>query len=148
MTEEQEDKRPLPLDKYLEHRQSLQQTLHDQARSLDKGILTLSSGALGLSIAFIDKIAPHPVCWTKGVLAASWVLFAFAVLSTLFSFLTSQASHRRLIEEWDFTWSNQKEPEGHAKDYADVLTRCLNVASVLLFFAGVFALVIFAIGNL
>jgi hypothetical protein len=53
-----------------------------------------------------------------------------------------------LIEEWDFTWVNQKEPEGPAKDFADQLTRCLNVASVLLFFAGVFALVIFAIGNL
>ena len=149
MTEnEQGEKEALPLDLYMQHRQLLQQTMHDQARSFDKGILTLSSGALGLSIVFIERLAPHPVWWSKWFLAASWLLFAVAILLTLCSFLTSQVTHRSLIAAWDATRLNQADPETTTRDRFDLLTRWLNLASALLFFLGVLALVVFAIANL
>ena len=55
--------------------------------SYDKAILTLSTGALGFSLAFLKDI-PNPIhIW---LLITSWCLFGGSVVLTIFSFIASQ----------------------------------------------------------
>jgi hypothetical protein len=72
------------------------------ADSFDKSMLTLSSGALGVSLVFIKDIVPlgHAV-WVC-LLLISWVAFALCIVVTVVSFLLSIAAlkhHRDLLDE-------------------------------------------------
>ena len=63
--------------------------LHEKATdAFDKAVMTLSGGALGISIAFIHDVAHHPRY--KGVIAAAWGAFSLSLLLILLSFLTSE----------------------------------------------------------
>jgi hypothetical protein len=60
----------------------------------DQAILTLSSGGLGLSIAFIKSFIPDlcgHICLLI-ILLLSWILFAGALLSTMMSFRSGKES--------------------------------------------------------
>lgn len=63
----------------------------------DKGIATLSGGALLLSMAFIKDIAPKPI--GAGWLFASWVAFALAIACVFSSLLAAQFSLGGSIEK-------------------------------------------------
>ena len=107
----------------------------DAARSFDQTMITLSAGALGLSLTFVQQLAVKPAEW-RGVLSAAWVFFGFALLSILLSFLFFQyaidarISLRRITEQaWD---------KG---------ARQANWTSLISFTLGVVALVIFCVRN-
>jgi hypothetical protein len=132
----------------MQHRQSLHQTKHDQAKSFDSGVLTLSSGALGLSVFLLDKLVQPHLPWTRWILAGSWVFFVLAIFSTLLSFFSSQAAHQTLIDEWDEIWRRQSAPEKPICNRYNRCTKCLNWLSASLFFIGVAMLAVFAMLNL
>jgi len=52
-------------------------------QALDRALLTLSTGALALSLVFIDHFNGSPK-WTE-LLYASWLAFVVAILSVIFS---------------------------------------------------------------
>ncbi len=70
-------------------RQWLLQADHAASRDFDKAIMTLAAGALGVSIAFVHDVAPHPVrvAW----LGWAWGLFAASLVLILLSFLDQPA---------------------------------------------------------
>jgi hypothetical protein len=49
----------------------------------DKAILALSGGSLGLSLTFLEKLAPHPLSWTLAILIVAWFLLLLSVLSSV-----------------------------------------------------------------
>lgn len=57
--------------------------------SFDRYLLTLSSGAFGLSVAFIKDIIPIGFATWIPCLIASWIAFLFCILITLVSFRVS-----------------------------------------------------------
>lgn len=65
-------------------------------QEFDRSILTLSSWALGLSLAFIKDVVPLDQSEHLNLLFVSWFLFGSAILLTLFSFVTSQRAFRRM----------------------------------------------------
>jgi len=133
---------------YRQHREFLLRGLYEQAKSFDKGILTLASGALALSLVFIQRIAPDPKPWTLYFLLQSWLCFAASIVSTLMSFLASQAAHRNRIREWDESYDAfPGKPNIVERKIAGALTHWLNIASASLFLAGVVSLIVFAVGN-
>lgn len=79
-------------------REWLKQADH-MARDFDKAVMTLSAGALGLSIAFVHDLAPHPKF--VAVLAVAWSLFATSLLAILVSYLSSQESLRQEMDAID-----------------------------------------------
>src|SRR6266404_4254675 len=79
------DKREI-FKQYRDHLLSVRQSSFEQ---LDKSILTLSSGGLGLSIAFIKEIVPPGHIVVLCLLIISWALFVVSILSTLASFVLS-----------------------------------------------------------
>jgi hypothetical protein len=105
----------------------------------DKAILTLAAGALGVSIAFVDNIAPNPD--HKWVLAIAWILFTCAMVVVLVSFATSQRTILRMIRGID---------DGNAVDagWLGKATGILNIASGSAFVSGTGFLIAFVLENL
>jgi hypothetical protein len=130
---------------YLSHRQTLVQTESDQIRSFDKSILSVAFGALGLSIAFSDKIGSnHPIY--AFILYASWLILCFCILSTTCSFLVAAHASARQREIFDETFDNESPTPGTCNSYAAWVTR-LNILSLGLIFTGTLCLTLFAVAN-
>ncbi|MFQ5796168.1 MAG: hypothetical protein ACE5JP_14120 [Candidatus Bipolaricaulia bacterium] len=132
---------------YLDERKLLIDAEREALRSFDKAILTLSAGALGLSITFIRQLAPEPQVETLRLLAIAWIAFGLSLLSTLFSFLTSQSALRRQREILDQDYENEK-PNQNYKNWQAKITNILNLASILSFIVGLIFLAWFSIENL
>src|SRR6185295_17250792 len=62
---------------------------HAALEAFDKAILTLSAGALGLSLVFIKDVAPLPTAVGLWLLFWSWGFLGAAIFLTLFSFIAS-----------------------------------------------------------
>jgi hypothetical protein len=112
--------------------------LHVQATSaFDKLVAALSSGALALSITFVHQLAPNP--HHAGYLLASWVLFAAALVASLWSFLTSE----RAASAYYYAVGDGDVP----RSKWEVATQVLNWAAALMLTAAVALLVLFAWKN-
>ena len=86
---------------YLDERQSLLAAELDNAKSFDRWVMTLSAGALGLSIAFVkDLVTPGPAT-AVWMLGASWLSFGTSIGSSLTSIHYSQIAHERFREILD-----------------------------------------------
>jgi len=92
---------PLSEKAYLEARKQYDDAELEVSGRYDTWILTLAGGALGLSITFLEKIAPHPqidtLCWLKW----SWVALIVSLLAALTSLVTSQSAIRENRKELD-----------------------------------------------
>jgi hypothetical protein len=135
------------------------QRLHDAARSelldrqrsnsesYDKAILTLASGALGLSLSFIKDILPasepaRRVC----LLYVSWILLTAAIITTVASFLLSnEAINQALRQNTEYYLKRNESAFVRTK-----LSRAVdasNYASGILFVFGIVLTVIFVSVN-
>lgn len=124
-----------------EYRRQLDDALGQSSTDYDRTILTLSSGALAVSIAFLRDIAPDPSCVALVVVA--WILLGLSLASTLLSHATSQKA---------LLYSRKKLDEGKP-DLSrgggwGTATSILNGASGVTFLIGALLLIVFAIINL
>ena len=60
------------------------------AENFDKSVLTYSSAGLGFSLAFLKDFLPITKAACGWLLYLSWGLFTFAIIITIFSYMTSQ----------------------------------------------------------
>jgi hypothetical protein len=130
---------------YINERNSLIAAEKESSQYFDKAILTLAAGALGLSLTFIDRIAPSPKGCTLYLLGVAWILFCASMLSTLISFLTSQLACRKQREILQDEFYSKTEP---TKNTASKITNILNWIAIILFILGVAFLVTFSVVNL
>lgn len=80
------------------HRTQAEQVKSDidsSTDSFDKSMLTLSSGALGVSLAFIKDIVPLGQAAWIFLLLASWIAFALCIVTTVVSFQFSIAALKK-----------------------------------------------------
>ena len=128
---------------YLQERRLAIDAEGEVSTSFDKAMLTLSAGALALSITFIHQVAPAPrLMW---LLLLSWLGFSLTLLATLVSFLLSQASLRRYREIMDNRYEGKVDDE---RNTPATWTKALNIASIALFTTGAALLVPFCFLNL
>lgn len=125
-----------------EQRQTYFDALREEARKFDTHILTLAGGALGLSLTFIRNLIPsgqEPKA--KVLIVSAWGCFALTLLVILISFMTSQAACERQIIELE-------RGEPLRSNCWRIITKGLNILSILTFIIGVALFVIFAALNL
>jgi preprotein translocase subunit SecY len=120
-------------------RQKWIDVIQDSSRQYDQTIILVASGAIGLSLAFINNII------AKGImnpcdLFISWGCFIFAILANLISHLTSIEGYLENISELD----HGKEPN---KAWA-IITVILNVAALILVVVGIIYLCLFSYTNI
>lgn len=140
-------------EEYISHRERLLAGEQHYARSYDKWLLTLSGGALALSMALCKDVVvgtPQGTHW----LLASWVLFAVAILSTLTCILLSHGAHEkdvevldRIYEKHEKHWQRQVSVAQGAQ-WRQKAIGYLNRASLVCFVAGLCLLAYFASQNL
>jgi hypothetical protein len=114
----------------------------------DKWVLTLSGGALGLSITFIEKIAKNPTAETLFWLEISWTCLILSLLSALLSLVTSQSAIRENRQELDLAHSENRAPRLVFPRRFTWITNKLNWGSLLLFIVGVVFLCFFSFKNI
>jgi len=135
---------------YLEERKLLVDAISEGARSFDKTILALASGAFGLSLTFIRQISPNIKSGTVFLLICAWVGFCISLLFTLSSFLTSQSACLKQIKILEVEYLNNQsdhDKKANLKNKASVCTWWLNILSISTFIIGVIFLAIFSISN-
>lgn len=121
-------------------------TINKNQEEYDKQLLTLSSGFLVLSLAFIKDIVPTENAIYRGLLYSSFVVLSTCVLAVLASYQISNIGLSKAKEYWE----HQREgdiltpfPYGYA-----AFIRRWNIVSGLLFVLGIVLSVSFVVINL
>jgi len=105
---------------YHEQRASHIEILKSECSAYDKAILQLGAGAIGVSIAFLDKIIPKgSVAKRPCVILAAWICLAFSMMITVGSYLVSQRKLRLEIDELDESYKAGKPPEADRESITD-----------------------------
>ncbi len=144
---------------YSKQRADLAKTNVELGGRYDQWILTLSAGALGLSVAFLEKIAPHPEANTLFLLGLAWFFLIVGLFAGFLSLLTAHNSARRQIEILDAEYrhyldelkkggsENPVAEESKMTNKSAVATDILNKISAPAFVLGVMFLCAFAFAN-
>ena len=133
---------------YIEHRNQLIQASDQQYRQLTKQILVLSSGAIAISLIFIEKVAPDPRSETLWLLFVCWVSLILSLALTVVSFLVSGSAYEIQIKRWDELFSTPVEDRTlEDRQPLSRLTNTLTVLSLLTFVIGILSLCAFAFVN-
>ena len=118
-------------------RNTLQNRLADAYREADKLIVTVSSGVLALSVAFLGRSEKPVEIW---LLRLAWIALLVAVGFVLGSILMEQADKRRRIQQLD---NDEDETNGKT----DTFTNLLNIGGFTTFLLGLIALAAFLCVN-
>lgn len=110
------------------HRSQIVSMRTEQALQFDKSILTLSGGALALSVALLD-VEGKTTLW----LISTWATYATAIAVTLTSFFASSQQLSSDVADIDRRMAGKP---GVRKTGWNTAVKVLNVSSGLLFFLG------------
>lgn len=139
---------PLSENLYISTRQDYDHAELEVSGRYDTWILTLAGGALGLSITFMEKIAPTPIPDTLIWLKFSWSCFVAALFTALTSLVTSQSAIRENRKELDKANEEARAPCLSFPRRFTVATNLLNWISLVLFIMGVALLCAFSFKNI
>jgi len=106
-------------------------------KQFDKLIIFLSSGAIVISIGFINNVVNLKTEISKSLLIWSWTSFALSLISILISQKTSLITmNKELLEE------------KKCSNFYDKITDCLNWVALISLSIGIILLIIFISTNL
>jgi hypothetical protein len=125
------------------YRDFLMKADHQASLNYDKAVMTLSGGALGISMTFLKDIVPSPLPETKFLLYISWISMAVSLASILVSYLFSMASLRNAIRQVDDGTIYTKKARGFSARF----TAFLRVLASVGFLVGVIGFICFALSN-
>jgi len=135
-------------DEYIKRRDELLRIRTDSFSSFDKAILSLATGSLALSIAFLDKIGEPFSCATFACIFLAWVFFFLVVLLNLGSYYCARANMDRKIDHLDARYKQELSSETADPSPEQVFwqrratARC-NTGAFIAFAAGVMFFVIY-----
>jgi hypothetical protein len=128
---------------YLDERKVLLEGRSNAIRSLEKTLVTLSAGALALSITFLHDIAPHPR--QIGWMIASWSLLFFSLLLMLVVFIAGVYVFDKDIEAWKAEYEKR---DGKRPLCLICVLQVLEWTSLVSFILGSIYFAVFAVVNL
>ena len=133
---------------YASTRQDLLARNLSNSEKYDNAILTLSTGVLAISLAFIKDIVPLGNCQYVALLIISWCVFGASIVSTLVSFALSQVAIKRQLEYAEKYYLEEKDEYLRKKNRPAILTEFVNYASGILFIAGIATTICFVSINI
>ena len=130
-----------------EHKKEAWNDIQSSTKSFEQSLLAVSSGGLGVSLAFIKDIVPlKQAVWLK-LLYASWICFALCIALTVFSSPLGMAAQQKHLDYlWKFYIEDKKEFFNKKSGYSSALAFSTWLASIV-FLAGLLCTVIFCIKN-
>lgn len=133
---------------YIRRRDEFNKIRSDTINSVDKIILTLSTGALVLSITFLDKIGKPINCFSFFILILSWCVLMFSLLTNILSFIFAKINIENKIQDLDEKYEKHREDK---KDFVEKnfvwekLTDFCNYFSLFSFLIGIIGFFIYAL---
>jgi hypothetical protein len=132
---------------YNDQKKQAWEDIQSSTDSYDQGLITLSSGILALSIAFIKDIVPLEHAIWLVLLYVSWIAFGLCILTTVISFQVAIATQREHLENcWKFYIGREDSYRDKRGKYSRALTGCTILAGGL-FVLALACTIVFAIGN-
>jgi hypothetical protein len=131
---------------YLRERSFAAEVERDQTRFIDQSVLSLSGGALGISLAFVDKFIGASGAALPLFLAIAWGALVSSIVAVLVGMHVSQWAidrHIRDLERYSIA------PTGTAFP-SNPWAKCTSVANAiasLLFIVGIICLLVFVYAN-
>jgi hypothetical protein len=133
---------------YANTRKDLLERQLSNSEKFDSAILTLSTAALGISLAFIKDIVPINIAQKLWLLKTSWWLFGLSIISTLSSFVASQLGISKQLYYAEEYYLNNKDQYLNKKNYPAIVTVFLNYFSGILFVIGIILTIFFVLSNI
>jgi hypothetical protein len=135
---------------YDQHRNKVWEDIKSGTENFDRNLLAFSSGALGLSLAFLKDVGPlaKPI-WLPS-LFVSWIAFALCILITMASFQISiRAQHQTLtyLKEYYLEGKPESFDKHLQSGWSKAVDWCTFGAS-LFFAAGVITTILFVGANI
>lgn len=138
---------PRKRELYDQHKKAAWDDIQSSAKTFEQNLLVISSGALGVSLAFVKDIVPLKQAVWLGLLYSSWICFAACIILTVFSARLSMSAQRVHVEYlWKFYVEEKQEFFDKKSWYSKALTVFTWLAAIL-FLAGLTCTVIFCIKN-
>jgi len=145
--QQEKDKDQRRRELYDEHKNQAWNDVQSSTKSFEQSLLAVSSGALGVSLAFVKDIVPLKQAICLNLLFASWVCFAACIILTVFSSPLSIAAQRKYVGYiWKFYMEGRQEYFDKRSWYSRALTISTWLAA-LLFLVGLTCTVVFCIKN-
>lgn len=132
---------------YSDHAKQTWTDIQSSTDSFDKSLLTISSGALGLSLAFIKDIVPLSQAVWLPSLYISWAAFVICILVTVFSFRLSVAALNEHLGHLQKYYLDEKQEYLNMKSCYSMLLTVFTWAAAISFLAGVVSTVLFCFVN-
>jgi len=131
------------LELYDKYRDELLKRQLSNSENFDKAVLSLSTAALGFSLAFLKEITPGAEVKYLLLLKASWFLFGLAIIVTIFTYFLSQAGIKRAIVIAERYYLQGKDESLNEQNKPAILTDTFNAVAGGLFLAGIIATTVF-----
>ncbi|GGK22074.1 hypothetical protein GCM10007962_15310 [Yeosuana aromativorans] len=133
------------IKEWKEYRKSVLEQKSKSDDDFEKYITFIASGALGLTITFIDKISPLKESIVIWVIALGWVLLAFTLFINLLSHFLSSKYNEQTIQDIDdeIEYDNLIEKI----DSRNRIISRLNLSSIILLGLGIISILIYTIVN-
>jgi hypothetical protein len=133
---------------YDEYRNILLDRQLSNSEKYDGALLSLSTGVLSLSLAFIKDIVPIGDLIIVWVLIASWALFAISIILTITSYITSQKGISTQLEyAEEYYLKGNKDYLNKENPYSG-WTECFNLSSGICFILALVVTILFVTVNL
>lgn len=133
---------------YHKRREELSRIRRDSTVSYDKTILQLSSGALAITVAFLEKIGKPYSDVTNLLISVSWIGFLVVIILNLLGFYFARKNMGFKIKDLDDRYKNYKPgtelPPEKFSCYRKITEFC-NEATLWLFLGTTILFVIYAI---
>jgi hypothetical protein len=130
---------------YAETRTDLLKRQLSNAENFDRSVLSLSSGLLAASIAFIKPSASGSGMGHAALLVSSWVALAVAIASTMLSFLVSQRAIDRQLDLATKYYLHKQDNALNARNGPAEWTTRFNWIAAIAFGVGIVLTVWFAV---
>ncbi|MEH6659683.1 hypothetical protein [Leeuwenhoekiella marinoflava] len=128
-----------------EYRLSILEQKSKSDDDFEKYITFIASGALGLTITFIEKISPLETAVVIWVIALGWFLLALTLFLNLLSHFLSSKYNEQTVEEIDEEIEYNRLIE--RIDCRNMIISRLNLASIILLGLGIVSILIFTTIN-
>jgi hypothetical protein len=133
---------------YREYYAELLKRQLSNSENADRAILSVSTAALGFSLAFIKDIIALPEAYIVLMIYGSWGLFILAIIAILLSFLTAQRATNDQIELLPKCFIEQDDSALSEKTKLLRLTELLNMSGAILLVLGLVITTVFVGINL
>lgn len=133
---------------YKNTREDLLKRQLSNSERLDNAILTLSTGVLAFSLAFIKDIVPIKMAVHSWLIKTSWWLFGLSIVLTLLSFVASQLAIKRQLKYAEEYYLNQKDEYLAKRSCFARATDALNYSSCIVFVTAIVCTIVFVSLNI